>query len=279
MKIIITIILLITAASLSAQEIDTTINKWTTKGVASFNVSQIAFSDWVQGGENALTYSLIGNVKANYKAEKWAFNNSLKIVYGQTKLGDGDFRINDNELYLDNVYIRKFGWAVDPYISNIVRTGVASGYRYDEDVAMQITGIFDPGYISQSIGFTYDKLDYIKTRIGVGFQETFSSKFTNFTDDPDTDEIEDFKFESGIESVTDFDVNFMENMLYKANMRLFTRFDRLDVWDVRWDNAITAQVNKYIVVSLTWIIIHETSQSLRTQVKQAMQIGVTYNLF
>ncbi len=276
---ILAILFLLSTALLSAQESDTTLNRWTAKGVASLTVSQIAFSDWVQGGENALTYSLIGNFILNYKAEKWAFNNSMKLTYGQTKLGDNGFRINDNELYLDNVYVRKFGWAVDPYISNIVRTGLAPGYIYDEDAARQITEFFDPGYISQSIGFTYDRLDYIKTRIGIGFQETFASRYTNFTDDPETDEIEDFRFETGIESVTGFDVSFMENMLYKANLRLFTRFAKLDVWDVRWDNVVTAQVNKYIVVNITWLLIHETSQSLRTQLKQALQIGVTYNLF
>ncbi len=274
---------LISTASLTAQKsdttIDSTINKWTTKGVTSFNISQIAFSDWVQGGENALTYSAVGNIILNYKAEKWDFNNSLKITYGQTKVGDGGFRINDNELYLDDVYVRKFGWAVDPYVSNIVRTGIAPGYRYEENTARQISEFFDPGYISQSIGFTYDNVNYFKTRVGIGLQETFSSKFTEFTDDPNTKNIENFKLDTGIESVTDFDVNFMENMLYKGNLRLFSRFDKLDVWDLRWDNSITAQVNKYIVVNLTWLIIHQTSQSLRTQLKQALQIGITYNLF
>jgi hypothetical protein len=71
----------------------------------------------------------------------------------------------------------------------------------------------------------------------------------------------------------------MDNMLYKSKLRLFTRFDQLDVWDVRFDNTISAQVNKYIVVNLNVLVVYEKSQSLRTQVKEALQLGVTLNLF
>jgi len=210
----------------------------------------------------------------------WNFKNSLKIAYGQTKLGSNDFITNDNEFYLESVVSRKFGWAVDPFFSNIVRTQVAIGNDYSESGNPQISDIFDPGYISQALGFTYDKNKIVKTRLGVALQETFTSKFTKYSDDPETlDELETFKLETGLESVTDIEYAFMDNMLLKSKLRLFTRFDDPAVWDVRWDNIISAKINKYFVVNLNILVVYEKSQSLRTQIKEALQLGVTYILF
>ncbi len=263
-------------------EKDPDLNKWIPKGTAGVNISQMAFSNWSQGGENSMTYTIVGNFELNYKNESLIFTNSLKVAYGQTKMGEDDFRTNDNEFYLENVLAKRIGWAVDPYFSNTVRSTVAPGYKFNKDIEeyVQMSDFFDPGYISQSLGFTYNSSKIVQTRLGVALQETFASTYTGYTDDPETtDEIEDFKFETGIESVTDVEYSFMDNMLVKSKLRLFTRFDKMDVWDVRFDNTISAQVNKYIVVNLNVLVVYEQSQSLRTQVKEALQLGVTLNLF
>jgi hypothetical protein len=275
---ILTIILLSTGV-VTAQQTDSIVSPWNNKGIVSLNISQISFTDWTQGGDNAITYTILGNFAFDYSQPAWSLKNALKVAYGQTKIANDDFKTNDNELFMESVYSRDFGIWVDPYISNIVRTTIAPGYSYAKDTVVQIGAFFDPGYISQSIGLGINKSDLVQTRVGLAFQETFTKKFTQYSDDPTTDNVESFKFETGIECVTDFNWKFMENMLFKSKLRLFTRFEHFDIWDVRWDNAITAQVNKYIVVNLTALIIHEKSQSARTQIKQALQLGITYSLF
>jgi hypothetical protein len=92
------------------------------------------------------------------------------------------------------------------------------------------------------------------------------------------DKIERFKLETGIESVTEGSYLFAENMLASSKLRLFSRFNSLDVWDVRWDNTITAQINKYFNTNLNVLLIYEKSQSLKTQVKEALQLGITYSI-
>lgn len=280
MRKILIICLLLCSVNLLAEEKDSTLNKWIPKGVAGINISQIALSNWTQGGDNAMTYTLVGNFGLDYKTETFEFTNGLKVMYGQTKIGDAAFKTNDNEFYLETVYSRHIGWKVDPYISNTVRTTVAPGYEYSDEGDKQIAAFFDPGYISQSIGFTYNKSKIVKTRLGLGFQETFTNEFTNYSDDPETPvEIEDFKFETGIESVTDLEWGFMEDMLLKSKLRLFTRFDHLDVWDLRWDNILSAKINKFFSVNLNVIVIYEKSQSVETQVKEALQLGFSVTLF
>ena len=277
-KSIILFVLVLISQRLESQT-DSVKSNWSNKGIVSLNISQIAFTDWTQGGDNAITYTFIGDFAFNYAKELWSFKNSLKLAYGQTKIAEADFKTNNNELYLESVYTRDIGIWVDPYISNLIRTTIAPGFDYGKTPRMEIANFFDPGYISQSIGIGINKSEVIKTRLGLGFQEVITNKHTNYTDDAATEDVESFKFETGIESVTDFDWNFMENMNLKSKLRLFSRFESLDVWDVRWDNTISAQVNKYIVVNINVLTIYEKSQSLRTQIKEALQLGITYTLF
>ncbi|MCX7880809.1 MAG: DUF3078 domain-containing protein [Ignavibacteria bacterium] len=255
-------------------------SNWTPLGVLGLNISQIAFHNWTQGGDNSIAWTFIGNFGLDYNSTSWSFNNKLKIAFGMNKLGDNPFRTTDNELFLENVLIRKLGWFADPYFSNIVRTIIANGYNYKTTPETQIAGFFDPGYISQSIGFAYSIEKLFRFRLGIGFQETFTNKFRHYTDDTQTpDKLEAFKFDTGIESVSELDLPIDENLFYQSKIRLFSRFKSLDVWDVRWDNLITAKINKYLNVNLNVLVIYEKQQSLKTQIKESLQLGITYNLF
>lgn len=256
-------------------------SNWHFTGVTGLNISQIALDNWTQGGDNALAFTLLGNFGAKYVDSPWTFNNGLKLAFGRTKLGEDDFRTNDNEFYLESILSYSFGWALDPYFSNTVRTVLSKGFDYSVVPSEQTSQFFDPGYITQSIGFIYNKYPNVTTRLGIAFQETFSNKFyyLGYADDPKTTEIEKFKFDTGIESVTEAVYNIEENVAFGSKLRLFTRFNELDVWDVRWDNLITAQISKYFNVNFNVLVIYEKKQSLKTQLKEALQLGITYTLF
>ena len=147
---------------------------------------------------------------------------------------------------------RHIGWAVDPYFAVTFRSALTKGYDYSVELDIQIVDFFDPGYLTEAIGFTYDKIKLLQQDSVSLFQQTFANKFPNYTDDPETpNEIEKFKFDTGIESVTEVKYEFLPNMNYYSFLRFFTRFNALDVWDVRWDNLVTAKVNDYINVNLT----------------------------
>ena len=272
------LIILLSALSLIAQEKDTTLYKWTPSLVTGANISQISFRDWSQGGENAITWTFTGDFKLNYKTEDWRFKNRLKAAYGRTKLGSATYKTNDNEIYLENVVSHRIGWAVNPFVSNTVRTQIAKGYNYETDPVEEIADLFDPGYITQSIGFTYDRNGSFTSRLGVAFQEVITNKYTHYTDDTETPEIETFKFETGIESVTDAKFTVAENVEWQIKLRLFSRFETFDVWDVRWDNDIIASVNSWMKVNFTFLMVYEKAQSLKTQMKETLQIGIVYNI-
>jgi hypothetical protein len=275
--VIILLVLLINTSSSS--QTDTTFNKWIPKAIAGLNISQIALSNWTQGGEDALTWTIFGNGGYSYRSDVWNLKNDLKIAYGRTKLGDQEFRTNDNELYLESVLSRNIGWAVDPYFSNTVRTAIVAGYNYAAEPKVEIANFFDPGYLTQSIGFTYDKTEGFTTRLGFAVQEVITNKFTFYSDDTSTTKIEKIKIETGLESVTTAEYPVMENVLVQSKLRLFSRYESLDVWDVRWDNSFVAKVNDYLNVNFTVLLIYEEATIKKRQIKEALQLGLVYALF
>jgi len=264
----------------TAQDADSTLNKWTPSLLASLNLSQIAFQDWTKGGESAFSFTVGADWVMNYKASEWSFKNQLKGEWGQSKTGYEIKKITVNNIFNETVFFYDPGWLFKPYASNLIRTPITDGYDYSEPEKKQIVAFFDPGYVTQSIGFAYDESEIIKTRLGLAFEESFANKFAaQYTDDDETADVEKFKFETGIESMTDLNLKIDENVVYKSKLRLFTGFDRMTVWDVAWDNTFTAEVNKWLNVNLTYILIYKASESLRTQMQEALQVGIVYNLF
>jgi len=280
MKREILIFLILLSSIIIAQTADSTINKWTPSLIASANMSQVAFENWSKGGDNSLAYSFGVDWGMAYKASGWSFKNQLKGEWGQSKTGSEDSKITSNNIFNETVFFYNPGWEIEPYASNLFRTPISNGFNYETMPGTQIVAFFDPGYITQSIGFAYDKSEVIKTRLGFAFEESFANKFAlQYTDDSETADLEKFKFETGIESISDLKYPIFENVLYKGKLRLFSAFDRLDTWDVSMDNSLTAKVNSWLNVSFTYIVVYKASESIKTQSQQALQVGVVYSLF
>lgn len=253
-------------------------NKWIPSLVTNIGFNQIAFTNWVKGGENSIAWSILTNFSYNNTGDLWAYKNSIKANYGRSKIGSGKYITTDNEIYIENLVSYDVGWAVSPFFSNSIRTQITKGYNYKTFPTRQISDLFDPGYITQTLGFTYDKYPNIITRLGIGFQEVITNKFNQYTDNESTSEIEKFKLETGIESVTDFDFKIDDNIIYKSKLRLFSQFTSLDVWDIRFDNIIAAKISKIISVNFSYLVVYEKSQSLKTQVKEGLQVGFVLNI-
>lgn len=252
---------------------------WKYTAVTGVAVNQVALSNWAQGGENSIAYTLTGKFSADRTAGAWVLTNGLKLAYGRTKLGDDEFRTNDNEFFLESVLSYNAGWKINPYLSNTVRTTLTKGFDYKANPVKQTAGFFDPGYVTQSIGFNYVKEKVFNTRLGLAFQETFTNVYRNYSDDPETKtELEAFKLDTGIESVTSSEMQIDETSIFATSLRLFSRFNSLDVWDVRWDNTVSSKISKYFTVNFNVLVLYEKKMSPKTQLKEGLQFGITYTI-
>jgi len=279
MKKIFLLLVLFSAGINFGQIPDSLKNKWIPTFVAGLGINQIAFTNWTKGGDNSIAWTLLGDVHFDRTGTPWTFKNSIKAQYGRSKIGSDTYRTTENDLYIENVAAYDLGWAVSPFVSNSIRTQITRGFDYKVTPSVEIANFFDPGYITQTIGFTYDKYSNIVTRLGIGFQEIFTNKFRQYSDNPKTPEtVEAFRFETGFESVTDINYKIDDNILWTSKIRFFTQFKSLNVWDVRLDNVVAAKVTKYITVNFNYLVVYEKAQSPYTQVKEGLQIGIVYNI-
>lgn len=264
-----------------AEDADSTLNKWEPKLKLQADLSQIAFKDWSKGGENSFSFTGIINWKMKYKSENWSFENEFEAAAGRSRVEPDIIKTTANEMF--NTSVLRFD--IDqkfqsPFISLLIRTPITTGYDYKETPAKIISGFFDPGYITQTLGVYYSKSKVFKSRLGLAFEESFANKFADrYTDDKETQSLEYFKFETGIESVTDLEVYLDEDIIYRSTLRLFSGFDRLSVWDVIWKNTLTAKFNDWFNVNLFFLLVHNTTESLRTQMQESIRIGIVYNVF
>jgi hypothetical protein len=115
--------------------------------------------------------------------------------------------------------------------------------------------------------------------LGFAAQEVFTKKYSAlYNIDPESGEAKNFRIEAGLESVSAAEYKVAESLLYKGNLRLFTRYKSLDVWDVRWDNALIAKINDFLNVNLTYLFIYEKAQSPTAQMKESLQLGFVYSI-
>jgi hypothetical protein len=253
---------------------------WKHSLVTGLNLTQIAFTDWTQGGENALAYSLSADGKSVDDEESLNWSTSYRFAFGQTRLGNQGLRKTDDAIDLTTVYTYRLGVYVNPYAAATLKTQFAKGYMYDAaGNETEISKFFDPGFLTQSAGVGYQPVTEVKTRLGVGLREIVTSEFTQYANDAGTTDTKKISVDGGLESVTNVDWKLDDNLLFTTQLELFAPFKTMDKVVVRDLSSLTAKVNKYVTTMLSVQLINEPRISPLTQVKESISIGVTYTLF
>ena len=249
---------------------------WKHSLVAGLTLTQVAFTDWAQGGENALAYTLSADGKSVDEEEISNWANTYKFAFGQVRLGGQGLRKADDIIDLATVYTYKLGTYVNPYVSATVKTQFAKGYMYPRaDSSVQVSAFFDPGYLTQSAGVGYQPITEIKTRLGFALREIVTNKFTQYSNNPG----KKTSVDGGMESVTEVEWKMDDNVLFTTKLEMFDAFKHFDEIVVRDNTSITAKVNKYVTAILNVQLINEKRITPRTQVKETIALGLSYTLF
>lgn len=279
MKTLVLVIGLFTASTavLDAQATDTT---WKHTLVAGLSATQVSFTDWTQGGDNAVSWTVTLDGSSAMRLPLWTWVNNYKFAYGQTKLDGKALRKTDDKIDLESVLAYRTGWLIDPYASATLKTQFTTGYTFDAaDNRTAVSDFFDPAFMTQAVGGQYQPAAWIKTRLGLALREIITHNYPKYADDPATPEIEKTKTDGGLESVTDVALTLDDNLLFTSHIELFDPFKHLDRVVVRSDNMLTAKVSRYVVVSLNLVLVNDVQVSPRTQVKETLALGINYSIF
>ncbi|MGB2870183.1 MAG: DUF3078 domain-containing protein [Bacteroidota bacterium] len=256
----------------NAQVADT--SYWKHNGVGGVTVTQVSYTDWAQGGENALAWTASLEGKSIYAVESSIWTTNYNFAYGNTKLGSQGVRKTDDKIDMASEFKYIVGVDVNPYVAASFKTQFTKGYAYDAlGVGTPISDFFDPAFLTQSAGAGYQPVPEVKTRIGVALREILTNTYTNYSGGEKT------SVEGGMESVTELDARLEENLFFKSKLELFSPFRKMEEVVVRSDNTLIAKISQYFSTNLNVQIIHEKPISARTQVKQTLALGFSYVLF
>src|SRR5437867_1668652 len=88
---------------------------WKQSLIAGLTLTQVAFTDWAEGGDNALAYSLTTDGKSALDEENANWTSTYKFAFGQARLGNLGLRKTDDVIDFSTVYTYKLGTFINPY--------------------------------------------------------------------------------------------------------------------------------------------------------------------
>lgn len=281
MKKVLILALLFTALSTSIKaQVDTTklVTGWNTGLVGSLTFTQVAYSDWATGGDDALAYnaSIIG--KSVNEQEMTGWTNNYKFAFGQANLANKGLRKTDDVIDLESIIYYKLNTYVNPYAGATFKTQFATGYQYSDTDKVTVSSFLDPLYARQAVGVGFIPIPEIKTRVGLALRETFTSIYSRWADDPATEEIETTRIQGGMEWITEASIKFDDDLLFTSKLETFAPFDAFDKWVIYNDNVLSAKITKLISVLLNVTIKYEEFVAPRTQIREGLAIGISYQL-
>ncbi len=254
---------------------------WKHTLVSALNLTQVSFTNWAQGGENAIAYTLSLEGKSTLQEPKTLWENQYRFAFGQARLGKQGLKKTDDVIDIASVFTYVLGEKVNPYASATFKSQFATGYKYDDNnVGTPVAKFMDPGYFTQAVGIRYQPMPELRTRLGIALREVVTDKYTVYADDPTTfPEIEKTGVKGGLESVTDVEWKIDENILFVSQLSVFDPFSEAGDPIVLNTTTVTGKVNSYLSASLGFQMIYDKAVSPRAQYKESISLGFSYTLF
>jgi hypothetical protein len=261
--------------SLSAQEAGDTTLGWHRNGITSISFNQISLSNWAEGGEGALSLLSIFNYNANLRRDLSQWDNSMDLGYGLVKTGDDRARKSEDRIDLISKYgYKAFGsWFYTARFN--FQTQFAPGYNYPNDTVIA-SEFLSPAYILLALGMDYKPSDMFSFMISPATGKitivnnqtladagAFGVKPAVINEFGETLEPgENVRTEFGASIATKFQINFLENILFKTSLDLFNNYtdenkDNRSHVDVDWQTLLSLKVNKYFSTTFATQLIYD----------------------
>lgn len=263
---------------------------WSFKGVTGINTSQTALVNWSAGGSNTMAINGFLNLSANYKKDKFLWNNNFSTEYGTVYTKDNGWVKSVDKIQFDT----KFGYKLTKkwYLSSLVdfKTQYDKGYNKPTD-ENYISKFMAPGYLNVSLGLDYQACQYWSLYIS-----PVNAKMTFVTDDYLSNlgafgvkKGDKFKFEGGTFVRSTFNKEIMKNVTLISKLELFSAYNNhYGNIDVNWENILSMKINKFLNATVQTNLVYDddvkeydgTGQMIkgaRVQFKEMIAVGVAYN--
>lgn len=238
---------------------------WKYKGILGAGFNAVQLSNWMGGGQDAVTIRglLLGNL--NYSEERFSWENNLELGYSLTKLGKQEFRKADDRIIFGTKASMRQNELLRYTAFVDFRTQFYLGYNYNEVDSTSPTGYLKvsnfmaPGYLTGSLGAELTPLPEFKLLVAPVASRTI------FVMDDDlaalgafgVDPGHNIKNDIGCVISTTLDWEIVENVIWRNRFNGFGRYSSFDKWVVTDENAFLMKVNSFLSVGILTDIFYD----------------------
>ena len=252
---------------------------WKRSGLIGLTFGQTSLNNWVAGGDNTISGNMIFNLTANYKRDKWFWDNNLSGEYGMIYSSTLDWQKAADRLALTSVAGKNITdkWAA-AFLLNF-NTQFAKGYNYPNK-DNYISTFMAPAYANAAMGFTYKPntkytvfLSPIAERITFVLNDSLSSigafgvKPGNKTN-----------WESGAYVMATTNQSIFANVSLISSLDLFTPYnENFGNVNINWNVLLSCKINKMFTATLNTTLRYYDAEIQKVQWKQILGLGLTYS--
>lgn len=260
--------------------------RWFFYGQNNLLFNQAAFSNWNSGGNNNM--GVLGKINYNlsYKRDRHFLENLLQLGYGFVATQGQSTRKTEDFISIATNYGYDLGR--NYYLSTGYQflSQFTPGYNYaltpDPNYDDRVSKFMAPGYLNAGIGISYNPNE--------NFQVIFrpaNGKFT-FVLDPKLQLAGRYGLERDGQSVRT-ELGAMLNLLHRIKiykdvnlvnqLNFFSNYvNHAERVDINYSGVLNMKFNKFISAIIGVDVLYDHDQIKRTQMKQTLGIGFTYNL-
>lgn len=273
-------------AAENAQEVLEEVKLWDSDLSVGLNFNQASFSgNWRSGGVNSIAFGSILTGKANYRKDKFSWDNQLEMIYGIVKNDGQGVRKSNDRIFLDS----KVGYQVSDHWSyfgavNFI-TQFTDGYDYSQDERVLISGLFSPAFLTTSFGMEYKPNDEFALRIS-----PISPRFTFVTNPAIADNVPtNYGVPIGQKVRTEwlafqlfmtYNKQINENFAINTRYQMFANYETLafKTIDHRLDVTMITKMTRFIDVTFTSINVYDIDMDPGIQFSQTLALGIVYKV-
>lgn len=292
MKRLFTSFALALAVATTAVAEDGKTSNWTLKNVGGINLTQTSLTNWAAGGENSVAWHIYFNGSANYKKDRWSWDNGLVADYGQTYTSTNKWQKSLDKLNINTKigYGLSKHWNASALLDFLTQfdNGYASATDRKNGIA-PISKLLAPGYLTLAIGSDYKPNDKFSL-----FVSPVTGKMTFVLDNTLSNAGaygvkpgEKVLAELGASLVANYTTNITSNINLITKLTLFSAYNNnFGNIDVNWDVMLAMKLSKYISANITTNLVYDDDiktkeagvvRGPKVQLRQVLGFGISYS--
>lgn len=229
-----------------------------------FNLNQVSFTNWAEGGQSTLAGNAFGVFKATYLKKKFKADNYLLMAYGITWNGEQGIRKTDDKIEIGTAvgYEVFENWYYS-LLANL-KSQFSDGYKYPDDSTL-VSTFLAPANFLLSLGMEYKPNKFTSV-----FISPASGKFIFVANQELADKGafgvtpairdslgnvlmpgSDYKAKFGFNFILNYHKDIMKNVNLSTKLNLHNNYmdenieNRWNV-DVDWETAFNFKINSFL---------------------------------